>query len=281
MAATIAEFFLESAMRKGLFLITGLLALCACSLDEGLQPTRSGFSGTIRFKNAWPAQTDQVLVVAATKFPPSAITDIVMSDPLPLYQDSVTYTLFTTPQPFAAVGVVWKEKNQPWDVTNIIGLYFDGDNPFNPGQVHVRDRDQLVQNINIEADFSKAKRKVASGIEGMLRTHGAWPAASQSLLMVASKPIVPFGLLDVSLGQPLEAPFDSSRFFINLQPGTYRLVGALLIEKGADIGLSSVVGLYYKKAGDLFPGAITIANDTTIIRGVEIHIDFYKRPFAG
>jgi hypothetical protein len=71
-------------------------------MDQGLQPTRSGFSGTIRFKNAWPEQTDQVLVVAATRFPPSAITDIVMSDPLPLHQDSATYTLFTTPQPFAA-----------------------------------------------------------------------------------------------------------------------------------------------------------------------------------
>ncbi|NLP12257.1 hypothetical protein GX408_17800 [bacterium] len=268
-------------MRKGFFLITGLLALCACSLDQGLQPTRSGFSGTIRFKNAWPEQTDQVLVVAATQFPPSAITDIVMSDPLPLHRDSVEYTLFTTPQSFAAVGVVWKEKKQPWDVTNLIGLYFDGDNPFNPGKVHVRSRDQLVENINIEADLSKAKRKVASGIDGLLRIHGAWPAASQSLLMVASQPIVPFGLLDVSLGQPMEVPFDSSRFFLNLQPGTYRLVGALLIEKGVDIGLTSVVGLYYKKAGDLFPGAITIANDSTIIRGVTIHIDFNKRPFAG
>ncbi|HPI74223.1 MAG TPA: hypothetical protein PLZ01_12490, partial [bacterium] len=132
-------------MRKGLFLITGLLALGGCSLDDGLQPTRSGFSGTIRFKNAWPAQTDQVLVVAATRFPPSAIADIVMSDPLPLHQDSVDYTLFTTPQLFAAVGVVWKEKNQPWDVTNLIGLYFDSDNLFNPGKVHVRNRDEMVE----------------------------------------------------------------------------------------------------------------------------------------
>jgi hypothetical protein len=100
------------------------------------------------------------------------------------------------------------------------------------------------ENINIEAIYPKRNAKWRAASKACCALTAPGRAASQSLLMVASKPIVPFGLLDVSLGQPMEVPFDSSRFFLNLQPGTYRLVGALLIEKDADIGLSSVVGLY-------------------------------------
>jgi len=268
-------------MKRGLVLLLGLPLWLSCSLDSGLQPTRSGFRGKIYFNNSWPVRTDQVLVVAATKFPPSAITEIIMGDPLPMFQDSITYEMYTTPQQFAAVGVVWKEKDQPWDVTNIIGIYFDGDNHFTPGKVNVADREEMLENIDIRADLSKAKLKVSSGIEGTLRIKGIWPAASQSLLMAASKPILPSSLLDISLGQPLTVPFDSSRFFLSLQPGVYRLIGSLLIEKDVDISISSLVGVYYKKAGDLFPGSVTIANDTTRVRGIDITIDFNKKPFAG
>ncbi len=252
-----------------------------CHMDSGLQPTRSGFSGRLYFQNDWPPQTEQVIVVAATKFPPTAITEILMGDPLPLYQDSTDYTLYTTPQEFAAVGVVWKEKGRPWDVTNIIGIYFSGDNHFTPAKVNVSNRDQMVADINMEVDLSKAKLQVSSGLEGVITVKGQWPAASQSLIMAASRPILPSSLLDISLGQPLAVPFDSTRFFLSLQPGTYRLIGTLLIEQGKEISVSSLVGLYYKKPGDIFPGSVTIPNDTTRVKGVRITIDFDHKPFPG
>jgi hypothetical protein len=268
-------------MKKLLIAICGLSLLLSCKSDLGLEPTRSGFRGTIHFKNSWPAQTDQVLVVAATKFPPTAITEIIMGDPLPLNVDSVEYQLFTPPQSFAAVGVVWKEKDQPWDVTNIIGIYFDSEDHFNPGDVTVASRQQLINNINIDADLAKAKLAVKSGIEGTLHIKGLWPSGSQSILLAASRPILPSGLLDISLGTPVSAPFDSTRYFLSLQPGTYRLVGALLIQEGVSLGISSLVGLYYKKPGDLFPGTVIIPNDTTRIRNINFTIDFNSKPFPG
>jgi hypothetical protein len=275
---------IETSMKKTIVLllcILPLLTIPSCDFNSGLQPTRSGFRGKIYFQNSWPPQTDQVIVVAATKFPPTSITEIVMGDPLPLFQDSTTYELYTPPQSFAAIGVVWKQKNQPWDVTNIIGIYFDSDDHFTPGKITLSNRDQMLENMDLVADLSKAKLQVSSGIEGMLHIKGAWPVAAQSILMAASKPILPSSLLDISLGQPMAVPFDSTRFFINLQPGTYRLIGALLIEQGVDLSISSLAGIYYKKAGDLFPGSITIPNDTTRVRGMHITIDFNKKPFPG
>ncbi len=268
-------------MKKITIALSGLLLLLSCKSDLGLEPTRSGFRGTIRFKNSWPAQTDQVLVVAATKFPPTAITEIIMGDPLPLHVDSVEYQVFTPPQAFAAVGVVWKEKNQPWDVTNIIGIFFDSEDHFNPGDVAIDRRDRMLDHIDIEADLAKAKRAVQSGIEGVLRIKGNWPIGSQSVLLAASRPILPSGLLDISLGTPIAAPFDSTRYFLSLQPGTYRLVGALLIQDGVSLGISSLSGLYYKKPGDLLPGSVTIANDTTRVRNINFTIDFNTKPFPG
>jgi hypothetical protein len=268
-------------MKRLYILLLVLPVLLTCQMDSGLQPTRSGFSGRLHFKNSWPLQTEQIIVVAATKFPPTAITEILMGDPLPLFQDSTDYTLFANPQEFAAVGVVWKEKNQPWDVTNIIGIYFAGDDHFSPARVKVTDRAQMVSNIDMDVDLAKAKLQVSSGLEGTIIVKGQWPSGSQSIIMAASRPILPSSLLDISLGQPIAVPFDSTKFFLSLQPGTYRLIGTLLIEEAKDISVSSLVGLYYKKPGDLFPGPVTIPNDTTRVRGVRITIDFDHKPFPG
>lgn len=250
------------------------LGLMTCDIDRGLAPTRSGISGTVYYLKEWPKNTDIVMVVGATRFPPTSINDIIMSEPIAAFTDSAEYVIYAPPITFEAVGVVWKEVNQPWDVTNIIGIYFPTDNYFSPGKVTVPNNNTMVSGINIRADLSKARRKVDSAIQGMLRIKGAWPANAEQVLMVASPSILPGSLLDITFGTPIAAGFDSTTFSISVQPGTYRLIGALLIEQGRAIGVESIKAIYKKRPTDLLPAAVAVPTDTTVVRGINLTLDF-------
>ncbi len=245
----------------------------SCKIDTGLEPTHSGFRGTVHFINEWPQQTDQVIVVAATKFPPSTITDIILGDPLPLGVDSASYEIFNPPAEFAAVGVVWKEKDQPWDVTNIIGIYFPTANKFSPGAVKIRDRNTVADSIDIVADLSKAKLKVESRITGKLRVNGSWPDDATSVLVIASNSFPPSGILDVTFGQPIPAKFDSTQdYSLSVQPGTYKLIGCLVLQSNVPLGLESLKGIYTKRPP--LPSAVTVPTDTSKITNIDFTINF-------
>ena len=261
--------------RVYLSVILTALFFFSCKIDTGLEPTHSGFRGTVHFINDWPEQTDQVIVVAATKFPPTTITDIILGDPLPLGVDSATFTIYNPPAKFAAVGVVWKEKGQPWDVTNIIGIYFPTDNKFSPGVVEIKDRNTLVDSIDIVADLSKARLKVESTIEGKLRINGQWPDDVTSVLVIASESFPPAGLLDVTFGQPIPANFDSTQSYtLSVQPGKYKLIGCLVLQSDIPLGLESLKGIYFKRPTDFFPGTVTVPTDTSKIKNIDITINF-------
>lgn len=245
-----------------------------CGQERGLEPTRSGLSGTVFFNKTWPEATDEVMVVAALKFPPTTITEIVTSEPLPNFVDKADFIIWTPPQTFAAVGVVWKEKNQPWDVTNIIGIYFPTDNHFAPGSVAIPDKNTLVEGIEIQADLSKARLRVSSGIEGTLQATGVWPAEATQVLMIASPSILPTSLLDIAFGIPIPAGFDSTHYSLTLQPGVYRLIGALLIEENKPIGIESIKAIYKKKPTDFLPGSVALPTDTTLVTNVNLTLEF-------
>jgi hypothetical protein len=237
-------------------------------------PTASGFSGTITFINAWPANTDQVILAASTKFPPQDISEIILSDPLPTFVDKADYSLNVPPGTYKAVGIIWKEKDQDWNVTNIVGIYFPTSDQFSPGVVEIKDRTTWLENIDITADLSKARRKVESSISGTLRVTGAWPANAQSVIIGASPTLLPTSLLEITLSQPIAPPFDTTTYTLQVQPGTYRLIGALVIMEGESIGMQSIKGVYYNKPTDILPGSVEVADDKTKVENVDINIEF-------
>ncbi len=260
-----------------LLLLMPVLLLCFCDTDPGLEPTQSGFKGKITFKKQWPENTDQVLVVAATKFPPSNISEIVLGDPLPLGIDSTEYIIYTPPADFAAVGVVWKEKDQPWDVTNIIGIYFPGADQFNPGSVTIPDKKTIIDQINITADLSKARRAVNSAIKGKIRAYGAWPKGAATVLLAASTSFPPDSLLNITFSSPITAGFDSTTYAMSLQPGKYKMIGALVMVEGEPIGFSSLKGFYsvYNEAlQNWIMKGVTIESDTAVLNNIDIRIVF-------
>ncbi len=171
------------------------------------------------------------------------------------------------------MGVVWKEKGEPWDPTNIIGLYFPTDNHLSPGAVTVTGRDEIVPDIDLVCDLTKAKRKVNSSISGMLRVQGSWPAGATDVVVVASTaPLLPTSLLDLMFSFPIKAGFDTTSYMLPVQPGTYRLVAALVIEKGKSIGLESVRGAFFSFSG------IKITTPETRVTDIDLDLVF---PEAG
>lgn len=258
-------------MKFALYFLLLLLPVffIACDDDSGIAPTPTGFQGTIRFTGSWPADTDEVRLAAAIKFPPSAITDIILGEKLRIGADSLDYTFYTSPVELAAVAVIWKEKDQPWDPTNIIGIYFPTTNHFSPGKVVVTDDGEMTMGIDIVADLTKAKRAVNSSISGTLRVQGPWPAAATDVVMVASSAaFLPSSLLDLMIGFPITAGFESTAYTIPVQPGTYKMVAALVIEKGVPVGLESVRSTYVDFRG------IKITNAESQVKGIDLDLIF-------
>ena len=142
------------------------------------------------------------------------------------------------------------------------------------GKIIIPDKNTLVNNIDIHADLSKARRKVDSAIQGMLKVNGPWPDGATQVLVVASPTILPTSLLDVVFGVPIGAGFDSSAFSLSVQPGTYRLIGALLIEENKPIGVESIKAIYKKKPTDFLPASVVVPTDTTVVRGIQLTLDF-------
>ncbi len=244
-----------------------ILIFADCEIDKGLGPLTSGISGTITFRGAWPANTEQVLVVASTDFPPQGISQLDLGEPLPLGVDSAQYTIFLPPGLYRAVAVVWKEKGHEWNVNNIIGVYFTGNDSLSPGQVQVSPG-TMVKGVNMGVDFKRARPHFESAISGTLHIHGAWPAAAQNLFVVASLSPLSLtkllSLLDLYISGSLPIGGTEVPYTISAPPDTYWFLAAILLERGAPIGLTSIKGLRF--------GPVVVPDNKTRLEGVDIDV---------
>ena len=256
-----------------LFIFTGVLFWLACEIDTGLEPTRSGFSGTVFFNNKLPENTDKVMVVAVRNFPPAGVTDLITGPALSISENSADYEFYTPPGTYEAVGVVWKEIDQAWSISNIIGIYFPTSDHFAPGKITVP-ASSLINSIDIQADFSYAAPASNSGIQGTLEVKGTWPPSATSVLVAASRIGLPKSLLDIEFGLPIKAGFESMPYSLSLPPGTYNLVGTLLVQSGKPVGLESVVSYYKSSPTNLLPSSVTVKSDTSWISQIDMTLVF-------
>ena len=259
-------------LQRLLLLGTAFLIL-QCETEPGLEPVNSSIRGTIFFEGDWPEETDIVQVMASTKFPPTGTQDLIFGDPIPFGVDSCEYILWVPPGEYQAIGVVWKEKQQAWNVTNILGMYFQAATDFLPGKVVLQGKKSRIDSVDIFAKFSRAKKHVASSINGTIRVKGEWPKTAQAILAGASVQMIPASLLDIILSAPLPVGQDSIKYTIPVPAGKYRLVGALVIESGAELGFENIA-FYKKKSSDFFPGSVEVPTDTSKVYGIDIEIDF-------
>lgn len=260
---------------KTLILAVPVLALAAlrCEIDKGLGPLTTGITGTITFRGSWPENTEQILVVASTEFPPQGISQLDVGEPLPLGVDSARYTIYLPPGLYRAVAVVWKEKGYEWNVNNIIGVYFVGGDSLSPGQVQVP-RGHLVEGVNMVANFKRARPHFESSINGTLVIHGQWPSRARHLFVVASLsplaiPKLP-SLLDLYISGTLPIGGDLVSYSISAPPDTYAFLAAVVLEEGAPMGLTSIKGLRF--------GPVVVPDNKARVEGIDIDVLFGGAP---
>jgi len=114
--------------------------------------SNSRISGTVTFIGNWPDSSENVMVIAANKFPPESLLNFSFSSLLPVNMDSVNYFISAAPDTYRAVGAVLKLIDKPWSLESIIGICFEG-NPPKPKEVIVPDENSLIEGINFPVYF--------------------------------------------------------------------------------------------------------------------------------
>lgn len=139
--------------------ISGSIILLSCKIDHGLEPIRSGFSGTIHYLSAWPDSISEVRIVTTNlafdklldSISKGDITDLMFSEPRPTYVDSSQYTFWAKPGTYSAVVLAAKKANESWSEKSIIAFY--PPYSFLPKPVDIPEPDSVVQNIDFIVRF--------------------------------------------------------------------------------------------------------------------------------
>lgn len=256
------------------FLVISLpiLFLFDCGMDHGIEPIRSGISGTIHYVGNWPQNTAEVRIVAATKFPPTDLNDLIIGDILPNGNDSSAYTFYLDPGDYY-LGLVWRGRDAAWGIQSIFGIYLEAGESFSPGLITVPDNKTIINGIDITADFAHAKQASESSISGSVKFNGAWPPNVENFMVIASTQFPPQSLLDFSFSSLLPANIDSADFFISAAPDIYRAIGVVIKIIDTPWALDNIVGILLKP-NSFELQEIVVPTDTSKIEGVNISVYF-------
>ncbi len=259
-------FLIHSKRTQVALLILGaLLCLLYCKMNHGLEPIRSGISGTIKYIGKWPQNTAEVRIVAATKFPPSDLNDLIIGDILPIGGDSTLYTFYLDPGDYY-VGLVWRERDAAWGIQSIFGIYTPSDNALSPGQITIPDDKTIVTGKDIVADFAYARRASQSSISGKVTFINDWPEQAENFMIIASTQFPPGSLLDMTFSSLQPAYVDSANYSISAAPDTYRVVAVVIKKIDQPWALENVVGLLLKD--------IIVPTDSSEVTGNDFTVFF-------
>lgn len=255
-----------------LMMISIMALLVTCNMDHGIEPIRSGISGTINYVGKWPANTAEVRIVAATIFPPSDINDLIIGDILPIGGDSTIYTFYLDPGDYY-LGLVWREREAAWGIQSIFGIYTEPGESFSPGLITIPDKNTVINGKDIVADFAYARRATNSSISGTIRFIGNWPQQSENVMVIASSKFPPESLLDLSFSALIPPNIESADFFIPASPDTYQAVGAVLKIENQPWALDNIIGLLLEGNPPKLK-EIAVPDENSQIEGIDLTVYF-------
>lgn len=248
-----------------LFIIVISLFAFTCDMDHGLEPIRSGISGTINYVGDWPENTAEVRIVAATTFPPTDINDLIIGDILPIGGDSTIYIFYLDPGDYY-IGLVWREREAAWGIQSIFGIYTNPGDSFAPGLITIPDDTTVVTGKDITADFAYARRASQSSISGTVKFSGNWPENVENFMVIASTKFPPASMLDLAFSGLQPGYVDSINYSISAAPGTYLVVGVVLKKVDQPWALENVVGLLLKD--------IVVPTESSEVKGIDFTVFF-------
>ena len=260
-----------------------LLIHLHCNIDHGLEPIHSKIGGEITFIGDIPPRTDEVRVAVIKDFPPRAINELLFSDQIPFAEDAVAWEIYMPPGRYAAVVVVWKEKNQSWNLSDIIGLYggtFVGDMlipTYLP--VTIPDETSVIDTVDIQANLNRVNRDAA--IEGTVTFTGEWP---QNTGIVGIGAFVdtpePGNLIDYYFNNvaldytiPLFVSEYTYRLRVASTLGTLGYVSVIWIDASFDLTSIKDIGFYRDPENPDLPGSVPLTYNMTT-SGIDITVNF-------
>jgi hypothetical protein len=265
-------------------IIPGLLALLIpnCRIDHGLEPVNSKIMGNLFFHGAIPRYTDEVRVAVLKTFPPSDIAELLFSEKIAALVDTVAYEIYLPPGTYAMVAAIWKAHNEPWNLSDIIGLYggfFIGDQLVPIFQsVTLEDNYTVLDSIDIETNLNRVNRD--SKIEGTVTFKGSWPDNTGVIGVGAFTGIpaqgdyIDYYLKNVDIDYTLPVFVNSADYQLRVHStDTLRYIAVLWIDNTYDLTTIRDIGFYTDPGDSTQPGTVTAPADSTLY-GVDIQVRF-------
>lgn len=280
------EMVFKSKRRSfGAFCVIGIfIALSvifyACINDFGLEA--DFFKGTIKgnliIDRVVPQNTDEIRVALAKDFPPTNFLELIVSGVIPVKMDtSITSQMapyeFEVPLgKYEAIIAIWKEKNESWSITNMLGLYGNFQF-FQPDSIVLTEEDPIADSIDIEIDFSRVIR--TAKIEGHIEFIGEWPINTAAVAWVAYE-FIPQNKLDflrIAGFEILPKNIKSWDYRIGVNPGTYKFIAVFWLAEGANLLDFKTLGFYPDHNSPDEPGEVVVnENEPTV--DIDIMADF-------
>lgn len=241
-----------------------LLLAAGCDGDHGIAPLRSTISGTVTFLGDWPEATAQVVIVASTRFPPTAFTDLILSEPLPIGVSQYDYDLYVPPGTYQLVGVAWRGEDEAWDVNSLVGQYTQ--------QVVVATESSQATGIDITVNFTRGT------ISGSVTFQGDWPENAEEVRVVVYQTYPPASFFLMSgYSDPIPLGVSAHGYTVSLAPGTYEWVIVVWRPAGKfwgpDVFPEGYLGMYTSPSDTTRPGQVVV-QQAKVSAGINIAVDF-------
>jgi len=233
----------------------------------------------ILFKGTPPENTDRIEVFAMREFPPQDPQNFLYmgrSGALDYSSgDTINYEIKVSPNEYEMIALLWKEKDQDWNLTNIIG-FFTGPIPsVFPSSVVVSQENPVADSVDFYVNWEVVSKE--ANISGKITYQGEWPEDTQLLLLAVyrEKPTSEFQYISFENADYTQPIFiDSSTYRLAVNSGVYNYI--VLFWVGRSISeLTDLVeiGVYEDPEEPGKPGTaeITAGSDST---NYDIYVNF-------
>ncbi|NIR49366.1 hypothetical protein GWO43_12840 [candidate division KSB1 bacterium] len=241
-----------------------------CELDSGLEfqdsgeSIRHGIKGHIEFRGAWPENISEARLVASASFPPDPsepLATFIFSDPIRIGTKSLDYGLSLQPDTYEIVAVIFRESNQPWDISNILAVHA----PLDPctiipdlnEAVVVENDTSIVENVNLSVDLTKGS------LSGNVEFVGEWSPDIQFVgVIVIENPINFFNFIPCGIAVlPLNVGEANYQVFVPAGDYVLLVVAGSSLSAIADVSDISIIGNYFEPGNNSRLGVIHVENN--------------------
>lgn len=130
--------------------------------------------------------------------------------------------------------------------------------------------------LSLKCNIDHGIKPLKSSVQGEVTFSGEWPEEPAEVRIVSAKTFPPTGIADIAIGEKLPINVHSYHYNYYLDPGDYKLIGVIWRAKDSTWDILSICSIYFDGSDSLSQGEFTLASDTSIIRGIDMHVDRNK-----